>query len=186
MSASLDVNNLPWLSLVKAKQVRRVRTYFTIPVFQFEYVAWIRASYPLGMVNYSLSNNFTIATLPVPDIGVNYVPTIKWRQGGIVHRYKLWDHPDVVLYAPIYRGQKIGKNFQLEIWNISSSLAMTQLVPINVFTSIRPVPSIYTGSDTNIALAQGVVVAGAQINVRLLVDTLPWTFTDTMIGADNP
>lgn len=184
MSASLDPNVLPWLSLTKAKVVRRVRTYFILPVFQATFIDWIGASRPVYLINYAVSNNFTIATLPEKPSGANYIPCIKWRSGNTVYRYKLWDHEDGKLYVPVYSGQKIGKNFQIEIWTTQGATA-SQAEAINIYTSIRPLPSTYTVSDTDIALAP-YMNAIFGLYIHLLSDTLPWTQTDAQIGADNP
>ena len=188
MSVSLDVNVLPWLSLQKASRVRRTQSYFVIPAFQNIMPEWKTASMPVYLITYAVSNNFTIPTLPAKPATANFIPCIKWRSGSTVYRYKLWDDTAGILYVPIYAGEKIGKNFQIEVWSTETSNYPMDILQnasaIEVGTSIHALPSSYTASDTDIQLsAASSIISG--VYIHLLGDTLPWTQTDSQIGADN-
>lgn len=161
---------LAWLSQRACSVLGKRTTYYTLPVFSYTGQTWLGASRVAAVINYAVGHNFVMSTLPTKPGGANFVPCIKWRIGTTVYRYKLWDDEDCVLYAPLYDGEKIGANFQIELWTISSSTTVSLTTAINITTSIRQQPS-EVQTLTAAALADG--VASSDIYADQFDDSLP-------------
>ena len=118
-----------WLDKNPVAKLTRNQAYFVMPAFEFS-VEDTTYSNLVGAFNYEAGNNFTIKSYPTPDFS-NIIPSIianfayvicvMWKDSLLnTHRYALWQDVGEVFYfdVPLYEGQKIGKNFRLEIWSV--------------------------------------------------------------------
>jgi len=51
-----------------------------------------------------------------------------------------------VLYIPLYNGEKIGKNFTLEIWSVDGETSVDLATALTIVTSIRTIPTDFTST----------------------------------------
>ncbi len=108
----LDVNPVPVLT--------RTKSYITLPAFSVT-AGFKGYSEIVAAFNYAASNNFTLKSVTVPA-SPNYVACVMWVDSEYnVYRYRLWENVGEVFYfdIPLYTNQKIGKNFRIEIWNVT-------------------------------------------------------------------
>ena len=117
----------------------RSRYYITLPAFS-TVVNWLGYSDIVASFNFEAPNSFSLKWLNIgdPTTGVvspipfnpNYLLAIMWRDSyGKVYRYALWKNVGEILYfnIPLYTGQRIAKNFRLEIWSTKSTPALSYI-----------------------------------------------------------
>lgn len=74
-----------------------------------------------------------------PYASVNFVPCIRWTEGGEVKRYRLWDAItgfDAAPEIPEYRGERIPDGSFLEIWNLDGNRTVLLTEAFDLETSI--------------------------------------------------
>lgn len=138
-----------WQKSRKAVPFSNRHSYFEIPIFVGtpEFARFSNVIPPqigscqslLVQYNFTASQHFIITELPTKPAGANFIPCIKYTlSGGTVVRYKLWtDTLDYIIgHASLYAGQKIYKNFILEIWNLLTMLDVSNPTTIKVPISI--------------------------------------------------
>ena len=104
----------------KSTYVTKLPYFFSIPTFSLENT-WKGASEILQKYYFTLEKNFSILDQNIVPDG-NYIPCIAWKPTvDTIVRYKLWNHDEGLLYAPLYTGQTINKNFYLEIWSTNNN-----------------------------------------------------------------
>lgn len=136
--------------------------------------------------NYSAPNNFSLPNgrIAMP-VDCNYELCIRYRQGDQVTRYKMWANPNSTLQnVPLYNGQKILKNFVLEIWNIAHSNRVTNNAIINLSTSVK----FDLGNDLRTRPDQ-ILAIGAQAkaeDIQQAINLLPLNFGQQSAWLDNP
>lgn len=130
----MSISNDFWQRTRKAVAINKAKGYFVLPAFADNTLTnlWKGASHILREFNFSAEKNFTLSSLPTLAQleAANCQPSvlcIKYRIAGTVYRYKLWSYQDEwastpwedfdTVYAPIYNGQVIKKNFILEWWS---------------------------------------------------------------------
>lgn len=116
-------------------------SYISIPTFSYTGIIWKGASEIVTQFNFAASKNFTIRRLPTAPVGVDYCAVIRWRSGTTVYRYKLWQTVGETLNEKLYRGEKIGANFVIEIWSTQTNTTVTNIAAVTFQTSIRTVPT---------------------------------------------
>ncbi len=177
-----------WLSQEQVGVLRKRLTYFTIPAFDLA-SGGFPVSIAISNCNYALDNNFVIPILPEPSIYSNvvtFIPCIRWREdetGFNIHRYKLWEGYGETIPYPLYNGEKIGKNFTIEIWDIPGVSRATNDDDLNVFTSFRQKPD--NVGDLSDVQAGGVIVPSTFVALESLTLNLPLIFGSEAIGGDN-
>ncbi|MDO8335183.1 MAG: hypothetical protein Q7T74_00145, partial [Candidatus Saccharibacteria bacterium] len=127
--------------------------YVNLPAFTTVNPTWKGASEIVAQYNFSASANFYLLNRPAKPSGVNYGLCIRYRVGGVVYRYKLWDDDSFILgNVDLYDKHLIKKNFVLEIWSFEGEVNSSQAVAISLWQSLRTVPTDLTVT-TSIALA---------------------------------
>ncbi len=98
------------------------RAQFVLPAFLLPVPTWLGASDIIAQ--YSISNSYYFSLkLPIEQFGENFVLAIRWAEGTIIRRFKLWGDIGEVLYFPVYAGERIGYNAVFELWSIDSEAA---------------------------------------------------------------
>ncbi len=126
-----------WLDVNPIGKLTRTQGFITLPAFSVA-VTWNGYSDIVASFNFEGPNNFTLYGFNVePTPTPNYCLCISWRTNGVMNRYSLWRGAGEVFYFPVtmYSGQKIGKNFRLEIWSTNSTPAVC-VTPIVIYTSV--------------------------------------------------
>jgi hypothetical protein len=127
-----------WLDVNPIGALTRTEAYITLPAFS-QTVTWQGYSDIVVAFNFEGPNNFTLKGFNVEPFPLpNYCLCVMWKdQYGNTNRYSLWRGVGEIIYdnIEVYNGQKIAKNFRLEIWSTNSSPAV-QSVPINIYTSV--------------------------------------------------
>lgn len=144
------IKNDFWQSITPASRIGKQRGYIEIPAFDVSF-DWDGINKIVAVFNYEGTKNFTILTLPTePDeADKTYIPCIKYRDDeGNVFRYKLWDSESNNIYAPVYSGQKIRHNFQIEIWAIAEDVDAVNEEVIQVFISALQNRSLVDDAST--------------------------------------
>lgn len=149
--------------------VGKINHYIGIPAFSYSGIIWKGASEIVVQYNYTTTKNFILRTLPIKPTGVDFVPCIRYRVGGVVYRYKLWgDIGEILPTTPMYNGEVIKKNCVIEIWNIEGYTTVTLSAEFKVVLSIKSVPSDYSAiantEDTD---------ASAAVQPLSLVNAMP-------------
>ncbi len=113
-------------------------TFFNIPAFT-GIANNIGISLIATQFNYQASQHFTITTLPIISSNISFVACIKYvLAGGVVKRFKLWENVgETIIGCPLYAGQKIYKNFTIEIWTIPDYTTTINEEEIKVSISIK-------------------------------------------------
>ena len=167
-----------WLDVNPITHLTRTQGYITLPAFNVN-VNWLGYSDIVAAFNFEGPNNFSLTGFDIePSPIPNYLLCIMWRDSsGNVKRYKLWSGVGEVLYFPVpmYKGQKIAKNFRLEIWSVSQPVINTtyQGSPIPTATILTTVGESYTitpgVNEDGIVLVNGtqniVLVAGTPVTI---------------------
>lgn len=151
-----NVNLTDWLVFRPAGVVRNARAYIDLPAFSYASQGSAgQASVIVAQYNFSASQDFYLATLPVKPTGVTYGLCIRWRVGETVYRYKLWEDAQFNLsdVVTLYARQRIRANFVLEVWNFPGT-ASVQGSTIRMITSVRTAPTDFR-TITDYALAVG-------------------------------
>lgn len=115
--------------------IQQERTNLILPAFTLPVPTWAGASTILA--EFALNNSSYISfKKPVSKFGENFVAAVRWYDGVMVARYLFWEDVDMILYYPVYDGEKIGVNGTIEIWSINSSSAPTldtsKILPISI------------------------------------------------------
>lgn len=141
-----------WSEVRPVTLIGKRRAYFEIPAFDIDDVEDLGTSFIVGVFNYVAVRNLTLRNLPELPEDVNYIPCIKYRlDDGTVYRYKLWEVEGDEVYYPVYNGELILKNFQIEIWVLPSETSVNNDAAITINNSIvvnRSDNFIPTQSDT--------------------------------------
>lgn len=148
-----------WIDVNPIAKLTRTRGYFTMPAFSVT-ATWRDYSDIVAAFNFTATNNFTLLTVDVP-VSANYFLCIMWHENGTVHRYSLWEDVGEVtyFYIPPYAGQKIAKNFRLEIWSMAATAS--QATAITMLTSVLGVYDYMYADDFVVATQPGIITAFA-------------------------
>lgn len=100
------------------------RTEIQLAAFNYD-VDWLGVSDLLSTWDINNTTEFSLQ-LPITAPNDTFLLCVAWTdEDGNALRYKLWDGG--VLYYPVYDGQRIGVDAQLEIWSIDDiTAAMTE------------------------------------------------------------
>ena len=126
---------LRWLDInFQNGPLARTSTYITLPSFVGNGETWNRFSDIVTSFNFEGPNNFSLVGITTPP-AINFTLCISYRIGNTLYRYIIWKASGTVLPQNIqmYSGQKILKNFRLEVWSTSQGNA-TLSSPINFYT----------------------------------------------------
>lgn len=98
----------------------KLSTFLNIPAFNVVNT-WRGSSEIVAKFVYSLSTPVSfISDLPIAN--GNFCPCVSWKPTSeTIVRYKLWENVGEILYVPLYTGQQIGANFNIEIWSTNNS-----------------------------------------------------------------
>jgi hypothetical protein len=179
MSVPID-----WITYRLVNPITTVSGYFLIPAFDYDGLNWLGRSDMPVQFNYTASKRFALIGLPEKPVDANYVPTIKFRIGTRVFRYKLWDDPGLELEAAPYQSQIISENFVIEIWSLDGLTEVSQEDPLAVVTSIQRVVSDFSVIPANYVECVGTEVSAASIAVALPA-TFPMDFGAGGAWLDN-
>lgn len=128
-----------WQSIAPAQAVGLRKSYVVVPAFTAD-VSWAGASEILKQWEYSASQDLTLE-LPYAT-QTTFVLCVKFERAGVVYRYKLWNHADLVLPGvSLYNGEEIESTFRLEAWSVSSAAVMELEDDLVVYTGVRSIPT---------------------------------------------
>src|SRR5437016_5186691 len=131
-----------WLKSRKAKPFKSNTSFFNIPIFN-ENVPNFDSNTLVSIIatqfNYQATQHFVIKALPTKPSSPTFCPVIKYIHNNVVTRYKLWENVgEGVIPANLYNGEKIFKNFTIEIWTIPIDDPVTNpllnIVNVNVLS----------------------------------------------------
>lgn len=133
------------------------RAKLLVPTMSLAASPWAGASVILA--EFDISNGYYFSFyLPIAEFGSDFIPAIRWVEDEVVHRYKLWDDENAVLYYPVYNGERIGLNATIEIWSLNSTgeptLLTAKILPISVLAFPVDCPSCCTNEDVTQTLVQ--------------------------------
>jgi hypothetical protein len=155
-----------WLDINPITHLTRTQAYITLPAFNVN-VNWLGYSDIVASFNYEGPNNFSLIGFNIePSSTPNYLLCIMWKDSkDNVNRYKLWSGVGEILYfnIPVYAGQKIGKNFRLEIWSTNNTPAI-QTNNIQVYTSVLGKQDYRWGTDFTLVSTDGLGTNFGNIN----------------------
>ena len=96
----------------------------------------------------------------------NFVLTVKWLDGNVVKRYKLWQNVGELLAYPLYAGEIIpGVGAELEYWTTANSTSTTVVPPLSLICAILENPTTCC-DQTGIELANGICPIGSPITLN--------------------
>jgi len=96
------------------------RTEIQLAAFNYN-VTWSGVSDLLSTWDINNNTEFSLQ-LPITAPNETFVLCVAWTdEDGNAYRYKLWDSG--VLYYPVYDGQRIGVDAQLEVWSVADVTA---------------------------------------------------------------
>ena len=154
---------LDWHSFTPVVAADYTRGYFTLPAFELEAPEWKGASEIARQYNYSASKNFALRRRPEKPSGVTYGLCIRYRQGDIVTRYKLWNDAAFKLDGvPLYTGQIIKQNFCLEVWSFEGEEDISQESDLTLRTGIRRVVTDFSAIPSDFVDSDGEAVASLE------------------------
>jgi hypothetical protein len=158
-----------WNSFSPVSVVDFNKTYITIPAFALTGIPNLAYSGLVAQFNYVLGKNASILGL-LHAVSPNYCACIRYRIGGVVHRYRLHTVSGAVILGepPIYHYQKVFKNFCIEIWSLPGLTIATNTAAINLRTSIQ---SAATDMSANIVNETGTETA---VGANYTSDTYPF------------
>lgn len=128
-----------WLKLANASVVTKIFQYVPIYILNIGNPTWIGVSERVVQYNFLTNNNFTLDIFKVLQqlVGLNCCICIRWNTcKGYVRRYKLNTGVGEVVYAPLYNGQLIQKNFSIEIWSAINQTNSVITNEIDIITSV--------------------------------------------------
>lgn len=104
------------------QQIEAQRVKLIIPAFLLAPNTWAGASTVLASI--PLNNTAYLSLkMPIDLFGANFVPAIRWYDGVLAKRFKLWENDGELLYYPVYDGERIGPNAVIEIWSVNTTSA---------------------------------------------------------------
>lgn len=98
--------------------IKKVKSYFTINSFSIAGLLWYDVPRLVGQINFSIIHGKFTVDLPLNYDNDDFILCIKYRKFDLVYRYKLWDKNNYLPIFPFYTGQRIYKNFVIEVWQI--------------------------------------------------------------------
>lgn len=117
------------ITLIQPQRVKVI-----VPPFNLAVPTWSGASQRL--IQFPFSNSyFFVLRRGIKKFGSNFIAAVSFIEDNIVTRYKLWDDSLGVLYYPIYDGDVLGPNANLEIWSINSPNAPSLGASVTLDTS---------------------------------------------------
>jgi len=122
------------VTLIQPQRVNLVLPAFTLPAS-----TWAGASVILA--EYAFNNTVWFSLMmPIGEFGSNFVPAVRYVNGDMVARYKLWEDVGELLYYPVYDGERLGPNAVVEIWSVNSPLAPMNPANVTFLSSVVNVP----------------------------------------------
>ena len=157
-----------WLDVNPVHRLTRAETFITIPAFSIVSQKITDYSYIVGAFNFEAPNNFVLKNWATTLLN-NFTLAIMWEEEAAtsdvnplrtVHRYILWPSSYTTLFYfdfPLYRGQKIGKNFRFEIWS-SYNMSRCDLAAAATFytSKLRDQDYMFV-DDTTLALPSALI-----------------------------
>lgn len=178
-----------WSEVRPVTLIGKRRAYFEIPVFSVSGIDDLGTSFIVGVFNYVAVRNLTLRNLPEQPEDANYIPCIKYRlDDGTVYRYKLWEIEGDEVYYPVYNGELILKNFQIEIWVLPSETTASNDAAITINNSIvvnRSDNFIPTQSDTVEEPEDETIVTELNADVTVEFEANQRTFAPELNNIQN-
>lgn len=173
----MSIGAVNWDSWVPATAADHTVGFFDLPAFDVAAPIWRGASEIVRQYNYSASKNFAFRARPSKPAGVNYGLCVRFRQGNIVTRYKLWDDANFILPGvPMYGGQGLKKNFCLEVWSLQDQANLSQTAAIRLTGTIRRTVTDFSAIPADYSDADGATVTREQLlNVNVPAAAPPAT-----------
>jgi hypothetical protein len=110
------------LHLAKPEYLKKLRTKITLPEILIENNIWRGASEIVRIYKGSFTENLSFTNI-IPSSNANYCACISYKPtADTIVRYKLWEDVGEILYVPVYNGEFIGANFEIEIWNTPDAI----------------------------------------------------------------
>lgn len=108
------------------------RAQFIVPPFTY-LSEWRGVASLVG--EFPLNNSRPVSIQKPYSIANSYVFAVRWEdsKNGSQYRYKLWESEG--LFFPVYKGEKIGVNAILEVWNRECFITASSCDNISLFTS---------------------------------------------------
>lgn len=114
-----DVDITQKSSRVDSDYRRKRLNFIILPVF-LALAGSKGASEIVSKFTYNFARKFSIINITRNHVG-SYCACVSWKPTAeTIVRYKLWEGEGELLYVPLYTGQRIFKDFFIEIWNASS------------------------------------------------------------------
>src|SRR5690349_20097383 len=104
-------------TVLRPAYLRKLRTKITMPELVIEGNVWRGASEIVKIYKGNFTQNLSFTNI-VPSSNANYCACISYKPTSeTLVRYKLWEGVGEILYVPLYNGEFIGAEFEIEIWN---------------------------------------------------------------------
>lgn len=100
-----------------AEFVDRINYYLALPAFTFNNFTVDTNAEPIALFHYVIPKSISILEIPERGADVNYNLVIVIA--GV--RYKVWDENDFAFPITLYTGQRLGLEFDIEIWATDSN-----------------------------------------------------------------
>lgn len=128
--------NVPWNRFRTASNGGIGYETLRIPPFSVVDIPFIGSSYTLLEFAYTVGEPFTLID-PVlkPSGDLDYCLAIRWGISPNITRYKLWENGEILSY-PVYNREIIPESFVFEVWNVYIRSTVTQVLPLDLRTSI--------------------------------------------------
>jgi len=166
--------------------LNRTRKYITVPAFSID-STWLGYSYIVGEYHYEAPNNFSLVDV-VPPVSPNYTCCISYVESdNTVVRYSLWRADDVVIYVeiPVYTGQKILKNFRIEMWSTNNP-TMSQATDIQINTSVLGEYDYRYALDSKLVDNDNLCEGQGNVSVAVVLPDVDGLYAFTSTGASAP
>lgn len=124
-----------------------LRTEIQLAAFSYN-VSWLGVSDLLS--TWDINNTAELSLqLPIEPPNGTFVLCVAWTdEDGNAYRFKLWEAG--VLYYPVYNGERIGVDAQLEIWSVAAiTAAMTETFTLYSSWLTEPDLCICTSTDND-------------------------------------
>lgn len=120
--------------------VQPTRARLAVPAFTLPVPTWAGAS--LIIAEYPIENDYYFSLkLPIDAFGENFVAAVRYVEDGVVFRFLLFEHDDMVLYYPVYNGEVLGADAVIEIWSVNSEEAPVLVAAKILESSVLAIPT---------------------------------------------
>lgn len=174
LTSSVDISTQKTKSIIPYKQKQNKVLY--IPAFSVTDIPWLGASYCVIKFFYSISNNISFPQIFTNNGEYNFVPVLWWiDDDDVIHRYKLWHDDDMLLYCPVYNGERLPLQFAIEIYPLHEETTVTLSEPLRILTSILVAPGTPCFTDAELTLNNE---TNEGTDYQYDLETYTWSGTD--------